>query len=124
MFRRRPVVVRRTPGVVGTVARTAAVAGTAAVTTHAVSSHYQKQAAAAQADQLAVQEADQVAELQQQVASLQAQQVQDAVPAPATPAPAGGSDLMSQLTQLAQMKDAGILSEAEFEAAKAKLLAG
>jgi len=36
--------------------------------------------------------------------------------------PAGGSDMMAQLQQLTQLKEAGALTEAEFTAAKAKLL--
>jgi hypothetical protein len=39
-------------------------------------------------------------------------------PAPAAPAP----DPITQLTQLAALKDSGALTEAEFEAEKAKLL--
>jgi hypothetical protein len=40
-------------------------------------------------------------------------------PAPAAPAP----DRIEQLTKLAALKDSGALTEAEFEAEKAKLLA-
>lgn len=40
-------------------------------------------------------------------------------PAPAAPAP----DPIEQLTKLAALKDSGALTEAEFEAEKAKLLA-
>jgi uncharacterized membrane protein len=39
-------------------------------------------------------------------------------------APAGGGDLVSQLNDLARLRDSGVLSAAEFEAAKAKLLGG
>ena len=48
MLRRRPVVVRRGPGLVGTMARTAVVAGTAAATVGAVQGHQQKKAMEAQ----------------------------------------------------------------------------
>jgi hypothetical protein len=51
----------------------------------------------------------------------QAEQAQPApqyAPAPAAPAP----DPIAQLTQLAALKDSGALTEAEFEAQKAKLL--
>jgi Short C-terminal domain len=51
------------------------------------------------------------------------QQAPQAAPAPAAPA-AGGSDLVGQLKQLTDMKSSGALSDAEFEAAKAKLLGG
>jgi HrpA-like RNA helicase len=74
--------------------RTTAVVGTAAV----VGGHMaNKQAAAAQ------------------------QQVEEA-PAPAPPPPAPAADPIAQLTQLAALKDSGALTEAEFEAQKAKLL--
>jgi len=56
---------------------------------------------------------------QQRIAALEAQSAQAAPPAPA---PAGG-DLVSKIKELSQLKDAGALTEAEFEAAKAKLLA-
>jgi hypothetical protein len=47
-------------------------------------------------------------------------------PMPAAPAPpaAGGGDLMEQLRKLGELRDAGILTEDEFAAQKAKLLAG
>jgi Short C-terminal domain len=65
-------------------------------------------------------EADQEARLNQ----LEAQQMQQqAPPAPAAPAaaPAGG-DLVSKLTELKGLMDAGVLNADEFEAAKQKLL--
>ena len=57
----------------------------------------------------------------------QNQQAQAAAPAapvaPAAPAPAaGGDDLVSQIQQLAQLRDSGVLSQEEFDAAKQKLL--
>ncbi len=78
--------------------RTTAVVGTAAV----VGSHVaNKQAAAAQQQAAAAPEAAPAPE-----------------PAPAAPAP----DPIAQLTQLAALKDSGALTEAEFEAQKAKIL--
>ena len=44
-------------------------------------------------------------------------------PAPVAAAPSS-SDTIEQLTKLAELKGAGILTDAEFEAQKAKLLAG
>ena len=113
MFRRRPVVVRRSPGLIGTMARTAVVAGTATAVSKGVSGAMrsdanQQQAAAAQAQaEYAHAEMDQ---MQAQMAAMQAQQNQMA------------PDLVTQLQQLAQLKEAGALTDAEFEAAKAKLL--
>jgi membrane protease subunit (stomatin/prohibitin family) len=52
----------------------------------------------------------------------QAQQAAAEAPAPA-PAPAATApDPIEQLTQLAALKDSGALTEAEFEAQKAKIL--
>jgi hypothetical protein len=49
----------------------------------------------------------------------------DAQPAPPPPAPAGGpDDTIDQLQKLGQLRDQGVLTEAEFEAQKAKVLAG
>jgi hypothetical protein len=57
-----------------------------------------------------------------QAAAAQAQQA-EAAPPPAAPAPAAaGPDPIAQLTQLAALKDSGALTEAEFEAEKAKIL--
>ncbi len=126
-MRRRPVVVapRRGPGVVGTMARTAVVAGTATVVAKGVSgavsgSAQQKaQAQQHQAQQAAATQQAQIdASVKQQMAEQQAAMQQQA------PAPAPSPDLMAKLQQLAEMKQAGVLSEEEFAAAKAKLLAG
>ena len=46
-----------------------------------------------------------------------------AAPAPAAPAAAGG-DLVSRLGELKSLLDAGALTQAEFDAAKAKVLQG
>jgi hypothetical protein len=77
------------------------------------------------AEQAALDSQQQIAEMQNQMAAMQAQQAAMAagVAQPAA-APAGGSDMMAQLQQLTQMKDSGALTEEEFAAAKAKLLAG
>jgi hypothetical protein len=60
------------------------------------------------------------------MANKQAAQAQQAAPeAPAAPAPepvAAAPDPVEQLTQLAALKDSGALTEAEFEAQKAKIL--
>lgn len=123
---------RGRPSLVGTMARTAVIAGTATATVGAVQGAQQQKAAAAQQQAAAQQaaeaqqqaQAQQVAELQQQMEAMQAQEAQQAV-ATATPPPApAATDMMAHLTQLAQMKEAGMLSDEEFTAAKAKLLAG
>jgi Short C-terminal domain len=53
------------------------------------------------------------------IAQLEAQQQ---APAPAPAPSSGGSDLVAKLTELKGLKDAGVLDDAEFEAAKQKLL--
>lgn len=112
------------PGLVGTMARTAVVAGTAT----AVSGNVQRRQAAkaneAYAEQQSAQQSDaEIAAMQAQLADLQAQQAAAAAPPPPPAAPAGGGgDMMAELTKLADMKAAGILSEEEFAAAKAKIL--
>ncbi len=95
---------------------TAVVAGTAGAVRHHQDQKYAQQDAAAQQQQ------DQA--YQQGAADAQAQQQQAAPPAQnATPAPAQ-SDLTARLNDLAQMHTAGVLTDEEFSAAKAKLLAG
>jgi hypothetical protein len=68
----------------------------------------------------------------QQIADLQAQQEQEqyappppqyAPPPPAAPA-AGGEDMVAQLENLKKLLDEGILTQAEFDMQKQKLLAG
>ena len=110
---------RRRRGLVGAMATTAVVAGTAGAVRHHQDQKWANQEAQQQADAAAMQSQADVAQMQQQMAQMQAQQAQTAVaPPPAAAAPS----LTDQLNSLAQMKQAGILSDAEFEAAKAKLL--
>ena len=94
---------------------TAVVAGTAGAVQHHQQQKY------AQKDAAAAQQQDQA--YQQGAADAQAQQ-QQAAPTPqyAAPAPAQ-SDLTAKLNELAQLHTAGVLTDEEFAAAKAKLLA-
>lgn len=92
------------PGLVGTMARTAVVAGTASAVAGGVRNHQANKA-------------EEQAAAQQPVAP---------APAPASPAAApaaAGTDVVAELTKLADLKAAGVLSDDEFAAAKAKLLA-
>lgn len=95
------------PGLVGTMARTAVVAGTATAVAGGVSRHQ-----AAKADEKAE------AEYEQQQAA--------AAPAAAAPAAGGAMDpaALAQIEQLAQLKESGALTEEEFTTAKAKILGG
>jgi hypothetical protein len=116
------------PGLIRGVARTAVIAGTATAVSNGVSrrqagrwaeKEQQQQANAYAQQQYAQQQAyDQQQAYAQQQAALAAQQAAAAAP-PAAPA----TDLVGEITKLAQLRDAGALSDAEFEAAKAKLLA-
>lgn len=100
------------PGLIGTVARTAAITGTATAVNRSVT-----QRAGAREQQAMDAAAYQAQQQAQQYAPPPA-------PAPAAPAaPAsGGDDLTAKLVQLAQLHEAGVLSDEEFAAAKAKLL--
>jgi hypothetical protein len=105
-------------------ARTAVVAGTASAVVGASANRQnaKQQAAGEQqaAQQAAFESQAQLADMQAQMDAMQAQQA----PAPAAPAaPDGGGDLIGELTKLADLKAAGVLDDAEFAAAKAKLLA-
>ena len=94
MMRRRPVL--------RTVGRTAVIAGTATAVAGGVNRHQQAKYA------------------QQDAAAQQAAPEQMAAPAPAAP---DSDDLITKLKELADLKDQGVLTEAEFDAQKAKILA-
>jgi hypothetical protein len=120
--RTRPMMGRRMgrgrgrPGLLGMAARTAVVAGTATAVSNNVSRRQQgRQQEQADAQAYEQQQADYDA---QQRANLAAQQAA-AQQAAAAPAP---DDTLSQLQQLADLKQQGLLTDEEFSAAKAKLL--
>jgi len=99
---------------------TAVVAGTAGAVHHHQDQKYAKKDAAQQSQY------DQA--YQQGAADAQAQQQQQMAPPPpqyAAPAPAPAQDdLTAKLNELAQLHNSGVLTDEEFSAAKAKLLAG
>jgi hypothetical protein len=91
------------PRLLRTVARTAVIAGTATTVSNRVSRR--------QANKWGQQEA--------------AQAPPEAAPAaPAPAAPASSSSMLDQLKELGELKTQGVLTEDEFAAQKAKLLAG
>jgi hypothetical protein len=90
------------PRLLRTVARTAVVAGTATTVSNRVSRR--------QANKWGQQEA--------------AQAPPEAAPAPAAAAPASSASMLDQLKELGELKTQGVLTEDEFAAQKAKLLAG
>ena len=99
------------PGLLRGVARTAVVAGTAS----AVSGRVQRR----QAEKFADRDA-------QIVADRQAAYEQQAPPPPEPPPPPAAAapevDVVSQLKGLAELRDQGVLTDAEFAAQKAKIL--
>jgi hypothetical protein len=93
MMRRRPVL--------RTVGRTAVIAGTATVVAGGVNRHQQQKYAQLEA----------------------AGAPQEAAPAAPVAAAPDSDDLINKLKELANLKDQGILTEAEFNDQKAKILA-
>jgi len=94
--------VNEMPGLLRGVARTAVIAGTATTVSNRVSRR--------QANKWAQQDEQQV-------------QAQPAPPA-APSASSATDDKLAQLKELGELKSSGVLTDAEFEAQKAKILAG
>ena len=94
------------PGLLRGMARTAVVAGTATAVSNRVSRR--------QYNKWAQQDAD----------AYQQQAYQEPPPPPPAPAASsGGEDRITQLKELAELKEQGILTEQEFAAEKARILA-
>ena len=90
------------PGLLRGIARTAVVAGTATAVSNRVSRR--------QASRWSQQDAPQQGYAEQ--------------PSAPPPAAASSDDMLQQLKELGELKSSGELTEAEFEAQKAKILAG
>ncbi|HKE76000.1 MAG TPA: SHOCT domain-containing protein [Acidimicrobiales bacterium] len=101
------------PGLLRGVARTAVVAGTATAVSNRVSRRQANRWGAQEEQQYEAQQYQ-----QQQYAQQQQQYAPPPQPAPAAPA----ADPIAQLKELAALKDQGILTDAEFDAQKAKIL--
>jgi hypothetical protein len=113
------------PGLVGTMARTAAIAGTATAVSGGVARRQSARAQSNADEQAAAQAQDvQMAEMQSQLAQLESQQQAPPPASAAAASPAGGDDMLAQLEKLGEMHKAGVLDDAEFATAKAKLLGG
>lgn len=110
---------RRGPGLLGTIARTAVVAGTASAVSGRV--------AEAQHDRRVAQQ-DALTQAAQQAAAQQAVAQQAVAPqAPAPVAPAGAhsvDELHAQLLKLGELRTAGLLTDDEFAVQKSRLLGG
>lgn len=104
-------------------ARTAVVAGTASAVAGGVHHRQQNRWDAKEQQQY---ESSQQAQMQAQLDAMQAQQAQAAMAqaAPAAPPPSAGisPDNMAKLQQLAQLKDAGVLTQEEFDRQKMLIL--
>jgi Short C-terminal domain len=98
------------PGLVRGVARTAVIAGTATAVSNRVSRR--------QLNRWSDQAAPDDAQYEQQPPPAPYSE------APAAPAPATEGDMLAQLKQLGELRDAGILTDEEFAAQKAKILEG
>lgn len=103
---RGPGMNRRGPGLLGTVARTAVVAGTASAVSGRVQQRQQQRWGA-----------------QEEAAAQQQSVQQQTPPAQAAPPAPPADDIIDRLERLAELKKQGILTDAEFEAQKAKVLA-
>lgn len=117
------------PGLMGTMARTAVIAGTATAVSgsmrnkQAQSAAAQQQNAAAQQQAAAAQQQAMVDQAAAQAAAQVAAQ-QAAQAAPAAPAASSMDDKIAKIKELGQLKDSGLLTDEEFAAEKAKVLAG
>ncbi|MGW6656854.1 SHOCT domain-containing protein [Rhodococcus sp. NPDC055024] len=100
-----PYIPRRgRPGLLGLAARTAVVTGTATAVSDGMATRRQRRAQA-----------------EYEQAQYEFAQQQAVLPMP-TPAPASPVDFVAELQKLGDLKSQGLLSEAEFQAAKARLL--
>jgi len=106
------------PGLIRGVARTAVVAGTAT----AVSNRVSRRQAGRWNDQAAQQQAPQQQYAEPQYAPPPPPPVYAAPAAPAAAAPADMDAKLAQLAQLGALRDAGVLSDIEFEVQKNKVL--
>jgi len=113
-------------GLIRGLARTAAIAGTATAVSNRVSRRQAGRWAAkeqkADQEQQAQDAQPQYAQPQPQYAQQPPQYAQPQYAQP--PAASSTDDMLEQLQKLGELKKAGVLTEAEFQAQKAKILAG
>ncbi|MGG7507670.1 SHOCT domain-containing protein [Plantibacter sp. YIM 135249] len=103
------------PGLLGLAARTAVVAGTAAATAGAINRHAQNRAV--EQSEAAAYEQDQSTQYAEATAP---QPV--AAAAPTAAGGSGGATMVDEIQRLATLHQQGALTDAEFEAAKQRLL--
>jgi hypothetical protein len=105
-------------GLIGGIARTAVIAGTATTVSNRVSRRQANKWAAQDQQQAAQDEPAAKAEAYDQ------QQAYAPPPPPQQAAAPAQDDMLTQLQKLGDLKAAGVLTEEEFAAQKAKILAG
>ena len=111
------------PGLLGTVARTAVIAGTASAVAGRVDAA-QQSAAQQQQQAAAAQEQLRQMQLQAQIdAQVDARMAGTAPASAPTSARPSVDELHTQLTKLGELRQAGLLTDAEFAEQKARLLA-
>lgn len=108
------------PGLLGMAARTAVVAGTATAVSGAVQRRQINKAEAAQQEAMMQRQA--IEETAINAVSGYAAPPAAPVAPPVPPAAAPQLDLVSQLQQLGELKQQGLLNDAEFEQAKKQLM--
>ncbi|MCQ4211456.1 MULTISPECIES: SHOCT domain-containing protein [Streptomyces] len=100
------------PGLLGTIARTAVISGTASAVSNRVNRGMAERDMRRQSD----------AQAQQQAWMDQGAAQAQAAPPPPAAAPAPATDRVGQLTALADLKAQGLLTDEEFTAEKARIL--
>jgi hypothetical protein len=108
------------PGLLGGIARTAVIAGTATAVSNRVSRRQLNRWSRQEDEQYAQQQQYQQPPQQQYYQQPPPQQYYQQPPPPPPPAPP--RDTVTQLKELAELKSQGILTDVEFQAQKAKIL--
>jgi hypothetical protein len=111
-------------GLIGGMARTAVVAGTATAVSNRVSRRQANRWAAKDDQQMAQDEQAAKAQAYDEQQAYAQQQAYAPPPPPQQAAAPAQDDMLTQLQKLGELKAAGVLTEEEFAAQKAKILAG
>jgi Short C-terminal domain len=111
-------------GLIGGMARTAVVAGTATAVSNRVSRRQANRWAAKDEQQMAQEEQAAKAQAYDQQQGYAQQPIYAAPPPPPQAAAPAEDDTLAKLQKLGELKAAGVLTEEEFAAQKAKILAG
>lgn len=122
-----PLVRYGRPGLLGAITRNDVISGNTSMIAEVIRRAARRsQAQPGQGTAAAVAEAEaavQQAEAEAAAAQHAAERYATRRPEPES-APAAGNDLVGELADLARLRDSGVLSQAEFESVKAKMLGG